>query len=183
MRNDAYSSGNAADGRATKAVLDAFDDRVDHAVNNGMFNGDPRAIQAWNDARAANADYRKTFTAGKGDPIGRVVERILGKGNNPAAIPNDVADFMYGSTGTNPSSLNVGVANRVRSILGPQSPEWSAVKQGLFSRLVEPGAGVTDFGPGRVAQRLNKFLGSDGKELAEAVFSPSERSVLQQYAD
>lgn len=183
MRKDAYSSGNSADGRATQAVLDAFDNHIDNSINNGMFKGDPRAVQAWNDARAAYADYRKTFTAGKGDPVGRVVEKIIGKGDNGPAIPNDVADYLYGAPGVNPSSLNVGVANRVRSILGNQSPEWSAVKQGLFSRLIEPGAGQTDWGPGKVSQRLNKFLNADGKEMAETIFSPTERATLQAYAD
>lgn len=183
FRKDAFASGNAADGRAAKAVLDAFDEHVDKAIDGGLFKGDPRAVAAWKTARAAYADYRKTFTAGKNDPVGRVVEKILGKDANAAAIPNDVADFMYGSSGVNPSSLNVGVANRIKSILGPQSPEWAGVKQGLFHRLVDAGEGSTDFGPGKVAQRLSKFLGSDGKELSESVFSSSERALLWRYAE
>lgn len=183
MRQAAFGSGNASDGRAVKAVLDSFDDTIDRAINGGSFTGDPRAVQAWNDARAAHADYRSTFTAQKNDPVGRVVERITGKGNNPAAIPNDVADFLYGSSGTNPSTLNVGVANRMRQILGEQSPEWSAVKQGLFARLTETTPGMSDFGSGQIAQRLNKFLSGDGRELAQTMFSPAERQLLQQYAD
>jgi hypothetical protein len=183
FRKDAFASGNAADGRAAKAVLDSFDEHVDKAIDGGLFKGDPRAVDAWKTARAAYADYRKTFTAGKNDPVGRVVEKILGKGASAAAIPNDVADFMYGSSGVNPSSLNVGVANRIKSILGPRSPEWAGVKQGLFHRLVDSGEGVTDFGPGKVAQRLSKFLGSDGKELSESVFSSSERALLWRYAE
>lgn len=183
FRRDAFSSGNAADGRAAQAVIKSFDNQVDAAVNGGLFKGDPRAVQAWNDARAAHADYMGTFTAGKNDPAGRVVERILGKGNNPAAIPNDVADFIYGGSGINPSSLNVNVAKRVKGILGEQSPEWSAVKQGLFSRLVEAGPGATDWGPGKIAQRVNKFLNADGLELSKEVFSPQERRLVQQYAD
>lgn len=183
FRKDAFSSGNAADGRAAAAVLDSFDTQINNAVNGGLFNGDKRAIQAWNDARAAYSDYRKTFTAGKNDPVGRVVEKITGKGNNPAAIPNDVADFIYGSSGVNPNSLNVGVARRIKKIMGETSPEWSGVKQGLFSRIIEPPPGVTDFGPGRMAQRINKFLNGDGKEMSQVIFSPSERSLIQQYGN
>jgi hypothetical protein len=183
FRKDAFASGNAADGRAAKAVLDAFDDHIENAINNGLFRGDPRAVSAWNSARAAHADYRRTFTAGKNDPIGRVVEKIIGNRDNPGAIANDVADFMYGAAGINPSSVNVGVVNRLKSTLGDRSPEWFAIKQGLFSRLTEAGQGVTDFGAGKVAQRLNKFLNNDGKEMANALFSDAERSMLQKYAD
>jgi len=181
FRKDAFGSGNAADGRAAKAVLDAFDDHIDGAINGGMFRGDPRAIGAWNDARAFYADYRKTFTAGKNDPVGRVVEKILTKGDN-AQTANSVADFMYGTAGVNPTSLNVGVVNRLKSTLGDRSPEWFAIKQGLFARLVEAGEGSTALGPAKVAQRLSKFLNSDGKEMAGLVFSEAERDAMQKYA-
>lgn len=183
FRSDAFASGNAADGRAARGVLEAFDNQVDAAVNGGLFKGDPRAIQAWNDARAAHADYKRTFAAGKNDPTGRVVEKILGRSNNPAAIPNDVADFLYGGTGINPSSLNVNVAKRVREILGEQSPQWAGVKQGWFSRLVDSGPGVTDWGPGKIAQRINKALNTDGLELSKEMLSPQERRLVQQYGD
>jgi hypothetical protein len=183
MRKDAFGSGNAADGRAAKAVLDAFDDQIDAAINGGLFKGDQRAIGAWNNARAAYADYRGTFTAGKNDPVGRVVEKIIGKDKKDPAIPNDVADFLYGSAGINPSSLNVGVVKRLQSILGDQSPEWSAIRQGLFARITEAGPGVTELGPGKVAQRINRFLSSDGKEMANLVFTPAQRDLMQKYAD
>lgn len=183
FRQQAKASGNGADARAAQAVIDSFDARIDSAVNSKQFRGDPRAVTAWNDARAFYSDYRKTYSQGKNDPVGRVVEQVLGKNSNQAAIPNDVADFLYGSTGTNPSSLNVNVANRVKKVLGDQSPEWIGVKQGLFSRLTEPPAGVTDWGSQKISNNLNKFLNGDGKELSAAVFSPQERALLQRYAD
>lgn len=183
FRKDAYGSGNAADGRAAQAVLDAFDSHIEQAINSGAFRGDPRAVQAWNTARAMHADFKGTFTAGKNDPIGRVVEKIIGSRNNPAAIGNDVADFMYGGAGINPSSLNVGVTNRLKKIFGDRSPEWAAIKQGLFSRLTEAGEGVSEMGAGKVAQRINKFLNNDGKEMSKALFSDAERDMLQKYGD
>ncbi len=182
FRKDAWSA-SEVDGRAASAVVDAFDHQIDSAIRGGQFNGDKRAIQAWWDARSAHADYKRAFSSsGKNDPIGKTVERILGKGETPAAIPNDVADFMYGTTGVNPNTLNVGVTKRLKSILGEQSPEWSAVKQGLFSRLTETPQGVTDWGPAKQAQNLNKFLHGDGKEMAQVIFTPAERQLIQEYA-
>jgi hypothetical protein len=183
MRRDAYASGNAADGRAAQAVIDAFDERINAAVNGGQFTGDARAVGAWNDARAAYADYKSIFSKGKSDPVGGAVEKILGKGNTPAAHGNDVADFIYGRSGVNPNTRDVAVAQRIKSILGEQSPEWIGARQGLFSRLTETPPGVTDWGPGKVANRINQFLNGDGKELARVVFSQQERAMLQRYAD
>jgi hypothetical protein len=54
---------------------------------------------------------------------------------------------------------------------------------GLFSRLVEPGEGVTAFGPGKVAQRINRFLNVDGKEMAAQLYTKVERDLMQKYAD
>lgn len=182
-RTQAFASGNASDGRAVSAVLDSFDNHVDDAVNSGKFSGDPDAVNAWNTARAANADYRSTFTPQGKDPVGRVVDKITGGSTGSPAIGNDVADYLYGASGVNPSSLNVGVANRVQKIFGPQSPQWSAVKQGLFSRMTETPPGVTDWGPTRIAQNINKFLNGDGVEMANAVYTSPEREMLQNYAD
>ncbi len=182
-RNQAFQSGNGSDGRAASAVVNAFDDHIDNAVQSGLFSGNPLTIQAWNDARAANTEYKSTFSAGKNDPIGNVVKKILGTPNNPAATGNDVADFLYGGTGTNPSSLNVGVANRVKSIFGEQSPEFTAVKQGLFNRLTKPVENTTPWGSQKIANNVNKFMNGDGKEMANAVFTPAERQMIQAYGD
>lgn len=183
LKNDAFSSGNATDGRAIQGVMKAFDDRLADAINSGAFRGDPRAVQAWNDARAAHADYKSTFGAQSKDPVGRVVEKVLGNRTNEASTPNAVADFLYGTTGINPSDLNLGVTNRFKKILGEQSPEWSGVKQGLFSRIVEPGGDLAAWGPKKVADRITKFLDVDGREMANSVYSTPERQMMRDYAD
>jgi len=182
IRSDAFRSGNAADGRAAQAVLRSFDDQIDAAVKGGMFTGDESAIKAWDAARAAHADYKATFGGRGKDPVGNVVQKIIGS-SEKQTIPNDVADFLFSSSGVNPNSLNVAVTNRIKGILGEQSPEWAGVRQGLFSKLVDAGEGMTQFGGGKVAQRLNDFLSGRGKEMAALVFSPAERAMLQQYAD
>jgi len=183
FRRGALSSGNAEDIRGTRAVIDGFDSRIDQAVNGGLFQGDPRAVDAWNQARAAYADYRRQFTQqGRQDNIGKAVEGIVGGRGRPDLTGNDVADYLYGSA-VNPNSRNVNVARRIQQVLGDQSPEWIAAKQGLFSRLTETPQGVTDYGPGKVATRLSRFLNGDGVELARVMFAPAERQMLNAYAE
>lgn len=180
MRRDAYSSGNAPDGRAMSAVVDAFDSHIDRAIQEGLFSGDPAAIRAWNNARAAHADYRATFGGQSKDPAGRVVQKILGDNINDPLTPTKVIDQIVGSSGVSPSALNIAVAGRVKKILGDQSPEWIAVKQGLFRRLAETGEGEATLGTGQVAQRMSKFLNGD---LASTIYSPRELSTLRSYAN
>jgi len=180
FKNDAYASGNKADGRAAKAVLSAFDDRIDEAVNSNLFTGSPDAVKAWNNARAAHADYKTEFFAGKNDPAGRVVEKILGKYTNNPTSPQDVARYFTGGQGVTSSSLNINVANRMKTILGEQSPEWAAIKQGVFRNLVETPEGVANYGTDKLATRLGKFVNSD---LGKALYSPDEQRTLQAYSN
>jgi len=179
FRKDAYASGNAADGRAAQAVIDAFDDRIDQAVNGGRYTGDPAAVAAWNNARAAYADYRSTFTAGRNDPVGRVVQKIIGDNVNDPLTSGKVMDQIVGSS-ANPTTLNIGVANRLKSILGEQSPEWIATKQGVAQKLMQAGEGETALGTGQIAQRMSKFLNSD---MAGVIYSPQEQETLRAYAN
>ena len=157
MRRNSFNPQNMSDYRATSAILDAFDSHIDQAVNSGMFRGDPRAVQAWNDARAAFSDYKSTFGKQSNDPVGRVVQKVLGDRINEPASANAVADHLFGSSGINPSDLNRGVAQRFKNVIGENSSEWSGVKQGLFSRLTEKGADLADWGPKNTADRINKF--------------------------
>lgn len=182
FRRGAYGN-NSTDGRAASAVMDAFDDAISNAINSGHFRGDPLAIKAWNNARAAHADYKTTFGKGKRDPVGAVIEKITGDRTNAPSSANALADYLYGASGVNPSDLNVGVATRMRKVLGADSPEWAAVRQGMFERLTSKGEGVADFGSTNIANRLNKFLNSDGKDLSAVMFTPEQRNLMQQYAD
>jgi hypothetical protein len=179
---DAASSGNAADARAAKSVIGAFDRHVQDSIDAGLFTGDQRALDALKEARGAYADYRKTFTSqGAGDDVGRVLEKIVGK-NGMQATPNEVANYLYGSANVGATGLSVRLGQRLKSILGETSPEWSGVKQGLWSRLAEATEGRSDFGPQKQSERIFEFLNGSGKTLSQVLFSPAERNLIEEYA-
>ena len=183
MRGDALAAygTNPSDARAAQAIVNEFDNRIAGAVNSGAFRGDPRAVQAFNSARSAHAARMQIWG---NDPIGRKLQSIIGdysRNKDPATL-NDVANYIYGSSGSS-SSANVGLVNRLRTVLGQDSPEWAAIKQGLFHRLVSTPEGMLEKGPGVIANQLHQFLNGKGSDLANALYTPSERELLQQYAD
>jgi len=184
MRGDALAAygTNPSDARAASAVINEFDDMIAHAVNSGAFRGDPRAVDLFNDARAAHAARMKLWG---NDAIGRKLQNIIGdpaRGRDPASL-NDVANWMYSASGTSPNSTNIGMVRRIRSILGPDSPEWAGIKQGMLRRLINEVEEGIAAGPGTVATRLNKFLNGSGSDMAAAMFTASERNLLQEYAN
>jgi hypothetical protein len=171
-------AGRSEDLRAAERVMEAFDERIDRALDQGLFTGDPRALQAWKDARAAHTDYRNIFTRFSNDPVGRVIEKVVGRRGTDALIPEKVADHLYGASFLKPTTENVQVATRFKQMLEPE--QWAAVQQGHFSQLIERGPDVTPYSHREVADRIDKFL---NHSMANVIYTPAQRSMLKSYAD
>lgn len=183
-RSTAIRTGDRSDVRATARILHEFDNALIDAFENGRFSGDSaRAAQLLREARASHSAYRQTFTSrGGDDEVGRSVEKILGRYADTAASPDEIARLSYGAAADPGGGKAARVAQRLREILGPTSPEWGAYKQGLFSYLTDPPPGTTRTAT-QTADRIDKFLtGSNGRTLAQIALSADERAALGRYA-
>lgn len=180
---DAAYANSLTDGKAASAIVQAFDDHVTDAAGNGLFNGPKTSVQAWNDARTANAVHQETFGVGKDDPVGKTVQQILGGPNRDPLTGNDVADRLFGATGTNPNTGNVSLVKHIQSIFPPDSPEISAIKQGMWSRIAEGSTGGQPWSHTKVFGNIDRFLNKDGIEMSRALYTPAERQMMQSYAD
>jgi hypothetical protein len=173
----------SADRRAVGRIIGSFDDHVEDAMSNGLFTGDDTALDAIKDARAAYAQHQQTFKSqGAGDDVGRAMEKITGRNGTEGATPTEVANYLYGSAKVGGTGLSVRLAQRMQNVLGADSPEWSAIRQGLWSRLSAATEGTTDFGPQKSANRISEFLNGSGKPLAQVMFSGPERDLMGRYA-
>ena len=178
--------GSGSDVRAMGRILHEFDNVIIDAFESGKFSGDSVAAQQLlKDARASHAEYRNTFTSrGGSDPVGRAVEKILGRYTDTAATPDEIAKLSYGAGSEPGGGEAIKVAARLQKILGEKSPQWGAYKQGLFSHLTETGPGQAQRSPAEIADRIDKFLtGTRGRGLAAVVFTPAERTQLKAMAD
>jgi hypothetical protein len=160
-----------SDQRAAAAAMRGFDKRADAVMPSPELKA----------ARAANTKYSQTFKSD--DDVGKTIRQIVGDRDHPVLTPNDVSDKMFGTNGVNPNSKNLAAVNRVKQIVGGNSPEFTALKQGLFRKIVGGGPGEASLTSRQVSQRLNKFLHADGKEMADAVYSPQDKGLIQAYAD
>lgn len=170
----------SADARAARSVIAGFDDEIERAMSAGLFSGDDRALDALRGARAAYASYQRTFKPqGAGDDVGQAMRRIVERD----AQPQEVANLLYGSARVGERGVSVRLADRLKQVLGENSPEWSEIRQGLWQRLTQRPEGVTDFGPQAQSQRIANFLNGDGRELARRLFSPAELRTMREYAN
>ncbi|WP_342167075.1 hypothetical protein [Methylobacterium sp. SD21] len=170
------AAGNPADQRAMRGVIDQFDNQIQTAMENGMFSGSDEALTALRDARQAYASYRRTFTQQGGrDDVGRVMDEIISRD----ATPEQIANRLYGGAKVGQNATSVRVADRLRDVLGPESPEWAAIRQGAWQRVLGP----MEQGPQRAAARIGEFLNGDGRSLAQRLFTEDERGNMQSLAN
>lgn len=173
----------AADRRALGQIINALDDHAEQVLTTPLFSGDETAYATLRAARAKFAEHKRTFTSrGAGDDAGQAIEKIIGRFDGQAATPNEVANFLYGATNVGAKGQSVRVAQRLKNMLGNDSEEWFAVRQGLWSKLTEPAEGMTAWGPQKVSERIFKFLNGDGQVLSQVLFSPEERKFMSQFA-
>jgi hypothetical protein len=174
----------SADRRAVGRVIGEFDNHVEDSIANGLFTGDDRALTALRNARDAYSQHRQLFRAqGPGDDVGRAMERIVGRNGQEGATPTEVANYLYGSARVGGTGLSVRLAQRMQNVLGPDSPEWSAIRQGLWSRLTQATEGTTEMGAQKLTNRLSEFLNGSGQPLAHVMFTPQERALMERFAN
>lgn len=175
---------NPADQRAVSAVRKAFDDGIESALDRGLFTGQAdAALDAFRDARQAYATHASLFKTQAGDQgIGRLIENITGQRGMTPASPNDVANWLYNSTKVGATQKARLLAQRIGDIVGRNSEAYVAMKQGLWSRLVEAPEGKLPDGPQKIYQRIFEFLNGSGATVAQELFTQQERVAMWNFA-
>lgn len=173
--------GSGSDERAMRRILAEFDNAIIDAFESGKFSGDSEvARRLMQQARAAHAQYRETFTRRSGqDPIGADIEKILGRHGDTRATPDEIISMAYGGRSEPGGGRQAKLAQRLREIVGPTSPEWGQYKQGLVSLLDDRSLSAA-----KRADRIDAFLTQPkGRILAQTVLSADERAALGRYAE
>ena len=117
-------SQNAALG-ILKGELDSF---LDGMFNADMISGNPAAVQKWKDARAAYSDYAQTFKADK-------VIKQLGE---QAAKPEEIRNWIYGASAVGAKKQAGAVVEKLKKIVGEDSPQFASLRQDVLFDIVEP---------------------------------------------
>lgn len=172
----AKSSGNATDARATGRIISEFDNQIENSIVEGLFSGDPRALDALKEARAAYSRYQKTYKPqGAGDDVGTAMRRIVERN----ATPEETANLIVGSGKIGNTGLPVRLYERLTQTLGPESDAMSAVNQAIWKKASEVRGADGEINPAKSAQSVLDFLGSS---LAQRAFPNEVRTAMRSHA-
>lgn len=170
------SRANPTDARATQGILHAFDGQIERAITEGLFSGDPRALEALQEARASYSRYRQTFGPQRpGDDVGTAMRRIVDRN----ATPEETANMIIGSGKIGSAGLPVRIADRLEQVLGADSDSWSAIRQAMWQKASQVRNATGGVDPAKSAASISDFTGST---LARRMFTPQELSAMRSHA-
>lgn len=172
----ARSGNNAADARATGRLIDEFDEQIERSIADGLFSGDPRALEALQQARAAYSSYARTYRPRQaGDDVGTAMRRIIDR----QATPEEISNMIVGSGRLGNAGLPVRIADRLENVLGRDSEEWSAIRQAVWQRGSQVRNQAGEIDPIRSA---NAILDMTNSSLGMRMFNAEERQAMRAHA-
>lgn len=167
---------NPTDARAVRAIMDGYDGQIERAITEGLFSGDPRALEALQEARASYSRYRQTFGPQRpGDDVGTAMRRIVDRN----ATPEETANMIIGSGKIGNAGLPVRIADRLEQVLGADSDSWSAIRQAMWQKASQIRNAAGEVDPNRSASSITEFTNSS---LARRMFTDQERAAMRSHA-
>jgi hypothetical protein len=172
--NTAYNSAklkNPSDARQIGIMKQQFDDSLDSAVINGLFQGDETALQSLKQARALNTEYSRQFRNADSKIIQRIVDA------NPT--DEEVINSLFTTSGFNKAGA-ANLAKSYKTILGDDSEAWNMVRQAAFKNLVKANNEGVISGA-KTMTSINKAMELNASLMKE-IFSPEELAKIKRFS-
>jgi len=175
----AQAATNDADRRAARHVMRAYDDWLDNAFDNSLFSGSDEALNAYRQARAANADWRTRYGFNRRDDADKLVNRVV----TGEVTPQELSNWLVGSTQVGSKGVSSRLLTRVAEATNGDAEAAQAIRGGVWNRLTQTAEGVADKAPAKVANDIGEFLNGSGRDVANRLLTPQQRQIAQTYAD
>lgn len=164
------------DRRAVQAIMHSFDGQIEQTIANGLFSGDPRALDVLRGARASYARYRQMFgPQGAGDDVGTAMRRIVER----HATPEETTNMILGSGKIGQAGLPVRIADRLEHVLGAGSESWNSIRQAMWQKASQVRNTRGEIDPAKSATSIQDFARST---LGQRMFSPDELAAMRAHA-
>src|SRR5882762_2663789 len=172
------AANNDSDRRASRLVMDRFDDWQSHAFENALLSGDDRALAVFRQARAANTEWRNRFFSDE-DDAGRLVNRIV----TGEVTPQEVANYMVGAGQVGAKGVSSRLLTAIERATGNDPEAMQAIDGAIWNRLSQTTEGTPAKPATTTAKDIMEFLYGSGRDVAERRFSPEQRRLMRAYAD
>lgn len=172
------AASNDADRRAAGAVMRQFDNWQSDVFENALFSGNDDALNAFRQARAANAQWRQHFF-NEDDDAGRVINRIV----TGEVTPQEVSNYIVGASKVGAKGVSSRLLTRLADATGNDPEAMQAIRGGIWSRLSQATEGTATKQPAKIVNDINEFLNGSGRDVANRLFTPQQQGIMRAYAD
>ena len=149
---------------ALTAIKGEFDDWMLDAITNGLYRGDPDAIDVLKSARGLNTEYQRLFGVGGRTTQNRAAGRIIDQLINDDVGPGEAVSYLFGANAIGIKASRKAVA-RIRDI----SPEaLEQMKVAHFNKILAPNGADFDSGV-KIANRIQK-LNANQTQMMKIVY-------------
>lgn len=169
---------NDADRRAAGRIIRAYDDWLDDAFDKSLFSGSDEALNAYRQARAANADWRTRFGHNSRDDADRVINRIV----TGEVTAQEVSNYIVGASKVGSKGVSSRLLTRITEATGGDPEAIGAIRGGVWNRVSSSTEGVTAKSGARVADDINEFFNGSGRDVANRLFTEPQRGIAMAYA-
>jgi hypothetical protein len=169
---------NDADRAAARRILREFDNWESDAFDNALFSGSPDALRNVRAARDANREWRQRFYNDR-DDADRIINRVV----TGEVTPQEVSNWIVGASQVGSKGVSSRLLTRLAEATAGDAEAMQAIRGGVWNRLSQTSEGVTNKAPAKVADSILEFMNGSGRDVANRLFTPQQRGVMQAYAD
>jgi hypothetical protein len=168
------------DGRQVRQLRSALDGWLDSAVEEGLFEGDPAFIRAYQRARGLRTKYGQQFERGRETIPG---EKVLAKIVERDANEVQTINYLLGAGKAKFGDASARAAQTMKKVLGANSPEFAALKEAAVMKLMRGDGGGRDrLGAQGLFSAWDDALNGSGAPVMKELFDPSEIAFMRKYA-
>lgn len=180
------TSNDPVEAAAAARAVGGFDSTMSDLLAHDLLVGDPDAVNRWRTAIGSRRDFGQLFEGD--DLINRLTERAPRGGQMQLKVdPSDATNYIFGRAGLG----FVGKQNlsrdmeRLRGVLGADSPSWNQLRAEAFSRFAQAGEGAMEGGvrqfSGVKFQKAWQDAQRTEPRLLGVLFGPQDRQLIDQF--
>jgi hypothetical protein len=174
------------DSKAADDILDVFDQKMLEMGDKAILYGDEIAVKNWYEAISKYSDFKKTWDS-KGGILSTLTNEVMKDGSLVLKVsPEAAGNAIFGASSS-------GMATKMelpRTLLTLQSklakPEWDALRQEAFLRIMEPaqkiGLGGQDAVSGMSFLKAWTDLRKNNPGVIRTLFTKEEQGLINDFA-
>ncbi|MEQ9491733.1 MAG: hypothetical protein RIM72_22355 [Alphaproteobacteria bacterium] len=180
--NAGMKSAQGGEYAALARMKSVLDQRLSDAIDQGLMNGDAATLDLFKKARSLRTLHAQLFEAGKHDPAGNAMVKIL---DEKRATPVQVVNYLVNLQRTGSQHVTKGLIDRTVQAFGRNSEQVKLLKSAYLMKAFGEPLNLKSGETARIAivRNARNLLDWEGKAIADTLFTADEKQAIKAFAN